>query len=680
MKKYFQSIVSIIALAMTAGYLYYLYSPLVEQEFAYFVSLPSALAGLIFFTYKNIFDFVWVGLLALAGLGISFLVFEKVLKLRLPAGFMLGVGLGFLGLIVFLMGALHLLHPNLIRALVSILALPGIIFSFARSRSLKIGGANLGEILIVILFAIPVLMVLVHPTYFYDALYYHLALPRQYLLRNSIAPIPSISYSYFPEIAEMIYLAGLAVSGQVAAQMINFLFWISIILLGRELFAELFGVDRKIFSTVSLLALPIFCYISFLISNDIIVGFFILAGAYVLIKEELSLKNRAILFGLTVGLACSVKLNAYLYMLFPQTLWLVYLIFKQDRKQFLKTAAASLAGFIIICAPFWTRNVISTGNPLFPALTSMMGGPLSEEQSKAIAHDAHAAEWSSTLVKEVFSIPHEFVYFPVQSKSSGMDKTRTLPFPLIGAVLPAGLLLLLLKKPENKLIPVLIYCLAFYLLWALSFRLARFAMGLWIMLAVLSAGGFSMLWQKGKPYNSLAVRATHIAFFVGLVLALLAGARTNGWNMLTRRLSAQEYLRKISSVHPVQMGAYPVYEWLNRNSGADEQTALLGPTSFFYLERKALANSYIDENPLIQMFNLGKSPEEVCMFLGREKIGYLVFQPGEIERLSKQYPANQLSETGKARMDQFMTSPCLEQVMSSKTQQIYLFKVHPLVF
>ena len=105
MKKYFQLIIISTALALAFGYLYYLNSPFIDQEFAYFISLPSALAGFFIFAFKNIICFVWVLLLALAGLGIAFLIFEKGLKIRLPAGFMLGVGLGFLGLIVFFMAS-----------------------------------------------------------------------------------------------------------------------------------------------------------------------------------------------------------------------------------------------------------------------------------------------------------------------------------------------------------------------------------------------------------------------------------------------------------------------------------------------------------------------------------------------------------------------------------------------
>jgi hypothetical protein len=676
MKTFFQIALIATALLLAFGYLYYLLP--VDLSCTYFANLPPALTGFFFFVLKNPFTFGWMFIIAMSGLGISFLVLEKGLKLRLPAGFMLGVGLGLLGLLIFFLGTLHLLLVNLIRGLVLATALPGLYLLFSRLRPLKITRTSIIEASVIFLFSIPLLMTLVHPTYFYDALYYHLALPRQYLLRNSIAPIPSISYSHFPEIAEMIYLAGLAVSGQVAAQLVNFLFWLAIILLGRELFQALFGPDKKIFAVIALLALPIFSLLGGLISNDLVLGFFILTGSCVLVMKNISSGKRAFVFGLVAGLACSVKLNAYLYMLIPQSLWLAYLILNRDKNAFVKSALIALAAFVFVCAPFLIRNFATVGNPFFPALTSVLGGPLSPEQSLAIWRDAQGATWSPKLWENFFTIPHEFVYHPVGIKFINPD--RLLPFPLIGLSLPAGLLLLLLKKPEKKLVPLCIYCAVFYLLWAFSFRLSRFAIGLWIILAVLSASGFAMLHEKRKPFATLTTGALGIALLVGLILAFLSGARMNGWNMLIGRMSQEEYLKKISSVHPVEMGAYPVYEWLNQNAGADEQVALLGPTSSFYLQRKTLANSYIDWNPLLLMFNRGKSAEDVCGFLDKEKIRWLVYQPGEIDRLGSQYPANRLSETGSAGLTNFLKSPCLEQVMSSKSRRIYLFKIRPAVF
>jgi hypothetical protein len=124
------------------------------------------------------------------------------------------------------------------------------------------------------------------------------------------------------------------------------------------------------------------------------------------------------------------------------------------------------------------------------------------------------------------------------------------------------------------------------------------------------------------------------------------------------------------------MGAYPVYRWLNDHSAPIDNVALLGPTSFFYLERKTLSNSFIDQNPLLEMFNQDRTAEEVSRFLLDRGIGYLVYQPREIERLAH-YPVNRLNDVGRKRRDEFLTSAYLEPVMHSDVQQIFLYRLVP---
>jgi|GEM_PF-5403270 len=668
-KKVVEPVLIALALGWVFAGVWYLSQPVRDGEFRYFIHLPSALLGLGFFFADHFQDFFWTSLIAFSGLGISFLIFEKWLKLRLPLGFMLGAGLGVLGLLIFFVGALHLLYPNLLRLVILLLGLAGLYFFVVRARGgVKFNAQNMIEAIIIGIFCISLVMILVHPTTFYDTLAYHFSLPRQYLLRNSIVPFPWVAYSHFPQIAEMIYLLGLAVSGQISAQMINLIYWLAIILLARELFSILFGSTQKILSTILLLSLFIFSYLTHLISNDIPAAFFVLAGVYVLVKEEIPLRWRCLLFGLNAGLGCSVKLTLYLYLLIPQSIWLAYILFKAERGKFFRNAMIAFSGFVIICAPFWVRNIISAGNPFYPALTDLLGGPLSREQSQAIWDDAFGVHYSRALLKEFYHIPHEFYYAPIFRKGCFQK------IPFFGTAFSAGLILLLLKKPGWKLAQVFIYCSVFYIAWVFSFRLSRFALGLWVILAILSAGGFSIILESSKWYQRALAIVLTISLVVSLILDLLNGARESGWKMLSEKESVSNYLYRQSVSYPIQLGAYPAFDWLNHNSSPDAQILLLGPTSFFYLERKAYAPSFIDWNPVVVLFNLNKSPEEVCKTLNQEPIKYLVFQPAEFERISRQYPVNRLTPAGKKRMSEFFQSKCLKPV-GLNFKQVYLYQI-----
>jgi hypothetical protein len=245
----------------------------------------------------------------------------------------------------------------------------------------------------------------------------------------------------------------------------------------------------------------------------------------------------------------------------------------------------------------------------------------------------------------------------------------------LGTLLGAGLSLTFLKRPSRKPIPLLIYGLVFYFIWASTFRLPRFALGLWVIAAIVAAGGFGELLEKGKLAANLGRAVLSLALAASLTLVFLSGAREVGWNFFAKRSSAENYLTRIAPYQPVPLGAYPVLNWINHHSRPDDQVLLLGTVSFFYLERKAAASFFVAWNPLIIMFNLDKSPGEICQTLNEEPINYLVYQPAELSRVSGTFGVNRLTASGRERMEEFFQSPCLELVMRQDQPQVDLYRL-----
>jgi len=178
-------------------------------------------------------------------------------------------------------------------------------------------------------------------------------------------------------------------------------------------------------------------------------------------------------------------------------------------------------------------------------------------------------------------------------------------------------------------------------------------------------------------HKAMAAATLAAALAVSFVLGVLDSYRITRGAMLTGRQSAEEYLLSCSRGRPLELGAYPLYQWLNHNSGPKNKAILLGPTSFFYLQREAVASSFADWNPLVVLFNRDKSPREICQLSNQDGVRYLVFQPPEFWRLSIQYPANRLTPAGKARMDDFFQSGCIEKIMSVQDDQILLYRILP---
>ena len=67
-KRFFPPAIILAALALSAGYLSYLYQPLQDGEFPYFANLPAALLGLLVFFIRHFMEFFWAALIALSGI------------------------------------------------------------------------------------------------------------------------------------------------------------------------------------------------------------------------------------------------------------------------------------------------------------------------------------------------------------------------------------------------------------------------------------------------------------------------------------------------------------------------------------------------------------------------------------------------------------------------------------
>ena len=667
-----KNLLVILGLILGLLYIFYLYHPLKDQEFKFFVNLPSALLGFLKYVLANYEQFSWCFLFAFAGLGLGELILSVLFKLNLPSGIKFGLGLGGIGLITFYLGFLTGLYIFLIKILIIILSSIGFIYLFKIIRNTNFDILLICEIFIILIFSVFLAFSLIHPTYFYDALSYHLALPKQYLLKNSFTPILSIAYSFFPQLAEMLYFIGLVISEQVGAQMVNLLFWLANILIARELGKELFNTNKSIYFSFLLLCFPGFNYMGHLITNDIILAFFIISGIYVLLTEKINLKTKSVIWGIIVGLGCSVKLTAYLFLFIPQLIIFTYLIYEKNKKIIWQRLFISFIFLVLISSGFWARNAYYTKNPFYPALSSILGGWLTSYQSYAIWLDAHGIDYKSksNFIKEIFKFSPDYYYLPISTQNSA--KHRAIPF--LGTIIFSGLALLFAFSWSRKIKLLLGYFLITYFIWVFSLRWNRFILGAWIVLSVLSGGGYLYGIKKSKIKNFFKT-ILFLSIGISLCLEILTGARETRWKLFLENISPELYLLKHSSSRPVELGAYPAFIWLNHNSKPKDKVILLGTTSFFYLNRVVIVSSFIDWHPLIIQFNLNYSAEQIIENLKKDGVKYIIFQPAEFNRLSRRYQVNLLTPQGAKRMKEFFASPSLKLIKIFSHPIVYLYEI-----
>ena len=137
------------------------------------------------------------------------------------------VGLPLLSFLLIALGSFGLFQPNIVAAViigVGALGLGDLIISLIRRRPamrLAESRPGLGEIIVICFFLLILFLAAFQPPQFYDALSYHLALPRQYLLAGSTAPVQWHPYSFFPSNGEMLLAGSVAGGGLLAPPFIT---------------------------------------------------------------------------------------------------------------------------------------------------------------------------------------------------------------------------------------------------------------------------------------------------------------------------------------------------------------------------------------------------------------------------------------------------------------------------
>lgn len=214
------------------------------------------------------------------------------------------------------------------------------------------------------------------PELSFDALWYHLTLPKLYLINNAVIHVPGglLYYSDMPKLTEMIYTAALSIHNETLAKLIHFSFGILSVI-------AIYKFSKKYFSVkISLLAILIF-YSNLVVSWESTTAYVDLARTFfevmalwgfinwVETKEKKWLVESAVM----VGLAISTKLLAigsigiFLALILINDLWI-------SKKIKIRNTIFNLAIFLLfsllVPLPWFIFSLIHTGNPVYPVFSN----------------------------------------------------------------------------------------------------------------------------------------------------------------------------------------------------------------------------------------------------------------------------------------------------------------------
>jgi len=516
-----------------------------------------------------------------------------------------GIGIAITGYAVFLLGITGSLDPSGIHLLLIFLAFISAAGWLRAVRTVPEApsGRSVWDLPAAVVLGILLLtgfLLVLTPETGRDALIYHLAVPKLYLLHHGFYFIPGNVFAGYPLLGEMHYLLALFLQNDILAKTMNYAVLCGI-LLGMGLFAR-FLLREHAFPALSMLiflSIPTVFAVSHAAYNDLFVTFFTLAALYSFLRwSEQKMTAWLILCGVFSGSAAACKYTA---LLLTPLGCLGILWFASRRKmealQALRLLALYAAAALIAGSPFYLKNWLTSGNPFYPFFYGIFGGP-GWDGDQARLYDLFIQNlgmgrtildylllpWNVSLRAKMDSPQFDGILGPIF--------LLTLPF-LAG-----------LRRWETPVRLLLIYVLLTFLFWASSAQQIRYLIPLFAVLAIV--------------IGAILTRYRCRKRIFGLLLCIVAGCLVfNGYHIV----------REFTKIGPLRVTAglesrddfltrtlppYRMYRFINRNLLPDARVFLLYMKNYTFLcDRDCYADSMFEAHTLQKILREESSAESV---------------------------------------------------------------------
>ncbi|MBR4748265.1 MAG: glycosyltransferase family 39 protein [Abditibacteriota bacterium] len=508
------------------------------------------------------------------------------------------LGLGFVSLVCFAFGALHLYSSPGIYALLALLLIGAVrggvtacrmlLSAYQRAMARHAAGAagkkkaaqapraNRLHMLIYAIVSLILLLCLINalaPSVSddWDSLAYHLSVPKMFLQHGGFFRIDGISHSNFPMFQELLYIPAIFLGHPVGGKLMSWVFCIFTICAAGYTVSRHFGKQSVPVTVLAIASMPIYLWLASTAYIDVATGLYsVLALSFMLSYLDHRRPGDLLGLGLALGIEASVKFTGLQFMLIF-ALWLAGDSLIREKRFPLKALLWMLAPAVLVCLPWYLKTFIYTGNPVYPFFYGLFGG---RGWDRALA-DVYAFKQS------LFGAGHSirgFVLTPIKMTTNPelfYDQPGLYVGPVILMIFPC--LCLLVQTRGRKLTGLGAMILLQYVIWFALTHQSRYLLPMFIYSAIFIAAVIHSI--RGIR----AVRGVLTAIFLlsaGITLLQMntTAFRMERFAVVTGSITQKEYVTKYFSPYRADM-------FVNSLKEKDMKVALLGDTRGFYLDK-----------------------------------------------------------------------------------------------
>ena len=302
------------------------------------------------------------------------------------AVFSFALGLGVLAYVIFLIGTLGWLYQWVFYGLVAllVLVLHRELLSTAKSmrpRSLRpsLEGYSVVTLALAGLLLFTLLLNLIGtfaPTTEADSLAYHFALPKQFIREHGIIYIPDW-YANTPLSQHMLYTLGMGLRHDTLPALINYLGGLALVMSVLLFCRKYLSLQIGLLAALLLYTMPQLTYMtgSGIVESGLTLYTFLAFWAFYEWLRDRDIRW-LIIIGMFVGFAIGTKYYGLISLVAFSSVVGLYLILSRGiaTREIVKTLVILCSIAAIVGSPWYIRNAINTGNPVYPALYGVFGG------------------------------------------------------------------------------------------------------------------------------------------------------------------------------------------------------------------------------------------------------------------------------------------------------------------
>lgn len=443
----------------------------------------------------------------------------------------------------------------------------------------------------------------------YDALMYHLEIPRQYLEYGGVYFNPESWRSTYPMLTEMLFLIGVAFHLEPLAQLFSLtfcaVFFLSVYAFGRRFFDS----SIALLATGILLGNPAFPIYATSPSVDFSWASYELWSLYAfslwLLTGKPSNENYwLIIAGTLSGFAASTK-----YLSFPTILIIGLLIslktIQSEKADYKKLAQNILIyGFsvLIVIAPWYLKNWIWTGNPFYPLV---FGGVA----WTPLRHELIFSDYMGSFGTGQSLL--DYLLLPINLYIS-QPRFATMSLEIFHPVLWLAFVLVFngIWKKYDHLFAYIALGLA---LWIASAQVIRFLLPISGFLALFSAKVLSQLSRTIK--QSITYGIVGSLMIVTLIYQIWLFADSSLLSYFNGKLSVSEFLQK-------EVYDYNTTQFIQTHLQKTDRVLFLWTGQGYYCDSRCLPDT--DESLAVQLGMKTPNPETLAHQLHLEGVTHIL--------------------------------------------------------